>query len=97
LIPVKELKLQKPIEVTWDGPKMPVITLRRPDKVQYDPETRLLHVDTGLDLVLLPLDANSVDRLVLVRSEPTEPIPVTASAPVPVASTQPPKKGSTKK
>lgn len=80
---VIELRLVRPIEVCWDRSfPMPVITLRNPGMVKYDSETRLIQVDTGKGLVLLPLDAESVDRMALAPgvtvpqpSSPTEPLP----------------------
>lgn len=69
MLRVSELRLVRPLEVMWESAfPVPRITLRNPDCVHYDPETRLLHVDTGRTLVLMPLDAESVDRMVL---EPT--------------------------
>lgn len=86
---VLELRLVRPIEVCWERPyPMPVITLRRPDMVKYDSETRLVHVDTGKGLVLLPLDAESVDRMALAPAPlpldkqgayPPSPSPASAS------------------
>lgn len=88
MLRVSELRLVRPIEVAWDGAyPVPRITLRNPDKVSYDPETRLLHVDTGRALVLMPLDAESVDRMVL---EPTAP----QASPAPTTSTPPLRQGS---
>ncbi len=84
MIPVRELRLVRPIEVRWSGIPMPQITLRNPEMVHYDPATRLLHVNTGADLVLMPLDAEAVDRLVLEQvstPSPSSPQPSPSSAP----------------
>lgn len=71
MLRVSELRLVRPLEVMWESAfPVPRITLRNPDCVHYDPETRLLHVDTGRTLVLMPLDAESVDRMVLEPSSP---------------------------
>lgn len=83
MLRVSELRLIRPIEVVWDTAyPVPRITLRNPDRVQYDPATRLVHVDTGRSLVLMPMDAESVDRMVL---EPSSPL-ASASAPSPTDS-----------
>ncbi len=80
-IPVTELRLIRPIEVSWDGPPMPVICLRRPDKVTWDPQTRCVTVDTGRAVYIMPLDAESVERMVLgpQPANPTVPPKPTAS------------------
>lgn len=84
MLRVSELRLIRPIEVVWDTAyPVPRITLRDPDRVQYDPATRLVHVNTGRSLVLMPMDAESVDRMVL------EPSPPQASASAP-STAEPP-------
>jgi len=83
LVPVATLRLIRPIEVRWTGVPVPQITLRNPDRVHYDPETRLVHVDTGRELVLMPLDADSVDRMVLVKVDDPSPSSSKASASAP--------------
>lgn len=82
---VIEVRLVRPLEVAWGGYPVPMTTLRRPDLVKYDPVTRVVHVDTGRGLVLLPVEAGTVDRLALAPSAPAQSQAATQT-PVPKAS-----------
>lgn len=77
---VLEVKLKKPIEVAWDGQApMPVITLRRPDKVSYDPAEAMLWIDTGLGMRSVSF-AGGVERMALEGDWPSTPTPSPSKA-----------------
>lgn len=105
MLEVLEVRLEKPVEVAWDnGPPMPVITLRRPEFVRYNPATRMLHIDTGRGAIQVPLEGGVVRMALGGAASVTPGLPTTskasASPPLPperseasVATTPTPAKG----
>ena len=91
---VLELRLLRPMEIAWESEApMPTITLRRPDKVMFDPVLRRVFVDTGRGPK--SIDLSQVDSMAVEGewSGPTPPALPFKASPAPAKPTNPPVNG----